>query len=263
MADSTVNDISKMRVVDLRKELKSRGLSYTGDKAELINRLETAMAQDHADINLDSDEIDSDAVLDDEDDKTQNDENILGDCTVDSVSEGISLADVSPEKQSEPLKKMKRKISNESQKEPDSDNKDNETKTIVLNRTMSMNSSTKPVESIDEKDIDGQTATSLNNKIKITADLDMKTRLELRAKRFGIPVKIPDVAKKEVRMQRFGKISSNASNLNTSRSISLSDNLEKLKKRSERFGQSVSSLMGDIELKERLERRKEKFGKVK
>lgn len=47
-----VMDISTMKVADLKKELKSRGLSTSGNKSELIDRLQLALAK-HDDLNED------------------------------------------------------------------------------------------------------------------------------------------------------------------------------------------------------------------
>ncbi|XP_026497307.1 SAP domain-containing ribonucleoprotein [Vanessa tameamea] len=270
MADSTMNDISKMKVVDLRKELKSRGLSYAGDKAELVARLQGAITQDdHGDINLDSDEIDSDGVLEDEDDKSHND--ILEDSAVDTLNEELVLEETSPEKQppeTKPSRILKRKITSETPKPVE--NKEAGAKKIVLNRTISLTTNTaKPVDEkkdIEPPDNNSTDKTFTSSKIKISAETDTKTRMEMRAKRFGLPIKMTDEQRKEARKQRFNQntISSDSSSLNiTSSSESLAENLEKFKKRAERFGQSVSAIMTDIEKKEKLEKRKAKFGTVK
>ncbi|KAJ0172246.1 hypothetical protein K1T71_012219 [Dendrolimus kikuchii] len=264
MADSTMSDISKMKVVDLRKELKARGLSYAGDKAELVSRLQAAMAQDeHGDINLDSDEIDSDGVLEDEDDKSQND--ILSDSAVDTLNEELALADHPPTKSNDtkPARTLKRKFTSETKnKEDDKDGeKEATSKKIVLNRSTSIMSV--PAKNEDNKletKSDEVNESRENNKTKITADIDVKTKLELRAKRFGLPVKMTEAERKEARKQRFGQ--SATSIVTTNSKPSLSENMEKLKKRAERFGQSVSKIMTDIENKERLEKRKAKFGTV-
>lgn len=273
MADSTMNDISKMKVVDLRKELKSRGLSYAGDKAELVARLQGAISQDeHGDINLDSDDIDSDEVLEDEDDKSQND--ILDDTAVDTINEELALEESSPEKQSvdpKPNRILKRKMTSETPKP--AENKEAGAKKIILNRTsISVSNNTtntsKPAEE-EKKDTESADNTTsdrtVTGKIKITADTDPKKRLEMRAKRFGLPVKMTDEQRKEARKQRFNQnsVSINDSSISVSNTGSLTDNLDKLKKRAERFGQSVSAIMTDIENKEKLEKRKAKFGTVK
>lgn len=273
MADSTMNDISKMKVVDLRKELKSRGLSYAGDKAELVARLQGAISQDeHGDINLDSDEIDSDEVLEDEDDKSQND--ILDDTAVDTLNEELALEESSPEKQSvdpKPHRVLKRKMTSEIPKP--AENKEAGAKKIILNRTsISVSNNTtnasKPPEE-EKKDTESADNTTsdrtVTGKIKITADTDPKTRLEMRAKRFGLPVKMTDEQRKEARKQRFNQnsVSTSDSSISVSNTGSLTDNLDKLKKRAERFGQSVSAIMTDIENKEKLEKRKAKFGTAK
>lgn len=259
-----MSDVTKMKVVDLRKELKARGLSHAGDKAELVSRLQAAITQDeHGDINLDSDEIDSDGVLEDEDDKSQQD--ILSDSAVDTLNEELALAVNPPPKSGEtkPIRTLKRKFTSENKnKEDDKDGEKEVTaKKIILNRSASITSA--PVKNEDDK-LETKTSeikeTQENNKTKITSDVDVKTRLELRAKRFGLPIKVSEAERKEARKQRFG--SGTTSVVTTNNKPSLSENLEKLKKRAERFGQSVSKIMTDIENKEKLEKRKAKFGTV-
>ncbi|KAI5645773.1 SAP domain-containing protein [Phthorimaea operculella] len=280
MADSNITDVSKMKVIDLRKELKSRGLPSTGDKAELVSRLQMVLSQDiqdeHGDINLDSDEIDSDGVLD-EDEKSSHD--LLDDSAVESINEELALedqlptppaqtpaqlTDIKPAAEVKPPRTLKRKITmSESAKEkPANENSEAVAKKIVLNRSSSLNSMT-PAEAV-EKSEDGATndnakAEETSNKVKIAASMDAKTRLELRAKRFGLPVKMSDTERKEARKQRFGQ--------NAGKTIviggELENNIDKLKKRAERFGQSVSKLMTQVENKEKLEKRKAKFGTVK
>lgn len=258
MADSTVTDVSKMKVVDLRKELKSRGLACTGDKAGLIARLQRVMSQDvqdeHADINLDSDEIDSDGVLE-EDDKTPD----ILDSTVDTLNEALALEEQPPpiEKTLEklkPQKTLKRKLKiPECDKEKTAESKEAGHKKIILNRAISVSSITPQTETekADNTPVKSEPS-SESNKIKITADLDTKTKLELRAKRFGLPVKVTDNERKEARKLRFGQ------NVQGGTLV-----MDQLKKRAERFGQSVSKVMTELENKERLEKRKAKFGIAK
>uniref|UniRef100_A0A2A4K2P5 SAP domain-containing protein n=1 Tax=Heliothis virescens TaxID=7102 RepID=A0A2A4K2P5_HELVI len=269
MADSTVIDVTKMKVVDLRKDLKSRGLPYSGDKAELVARLQAAMSQDeHGDINLDSDEIDSDGVLEDEDDKSQGD--ILDDSAVDTLNEELALSEqqspTKPTAEVKPPRTLKRRItstevSKDKSEDTKSSDKESAAKKIVLNRAVSITSP--PTKTTEDKEeiVPPETNPPSSNKIKITADLDAKTRLELRAKRFGLPVKMSEDERKEARKQRFGQNASSKSSV-ISDTGTLSENMEKLKKRAERFGQSVSKIMTDIEKKEKLEKRKAKFGEV-
>lgn len=260
MADSTVTDVSKMKVVDLRKELKSRGLPYAGDKADLIARLQAAMTQDaqddHGDINLDSDEIDSDGVLE-EDDKTPD----ILDSTVDTLNEALALEEQPPpiEKPHDDLKPartLKRKFKvPEADKEKTAESKEAGHKKIVLNRAISVSSVTPQTDSEKAEDPPIKLNPSTeSNKVKITADLDPITKLEMRAKRFGLPVKVTDADRKEARKLRFGQ------NLQGG---ALPVAMDKLKKRAERFGQSVSKVMTDLENKEKLEKRRAKFGTEK
>lgn len=265
MADSTMSDLNKLKVVELRKELKTRGLPTNGDKSELVARLQAAMSQDdHGDINLDSDEIDSDGVLEDEDDKSQTD--ILDDAAVDTLSEELALSDppkpAAEENKSTHKPAFKRKITSDSKAKTDEKTGDKEpvAKKIVLNRATSITTPAKPADDDKEKEkTESKSEVSTeSNKVKITADVDPMTKLELRAKRFGLPVQMSDNERKEARMKRFGQTTGHTAI--TASGGSLSENLDKLKQRADRFGQSVSKIMTDIENKEKLEKRKAKFG---
>lgn len=270
MADSTVMDVSKLKVVDLRKELKTRGLSHTGDKSELVARLQAALSQDeHGEITLDSDEIDSDGVLEDEDDKNHAD--ILDDAAVDTLNEELALSEQVPAEKplsdAKPQRTLKRKItvSSDPSKESTDDSKASEhkdagAKKIVLNRAISITSGSSEKTETNKDSVTANSSILSNNKVKITADLDSKTRLEMRAKRFGLPVKVSEDERKEARKQRFGYNDSNSTKHIKSAPGTLTENMDKLRKRAERFGQSVSKIMTDIENKEKLEKRKAKFG---
>lgn len=260
-----------MKVVDLRKELKTRGLPTTGDKSELVARLQAAMTEasdsndEHGDINLDSD-IDSDGVLEDEDDKSQGD--ILDDTAVGTLSDELALTEQPAKTETKPHRTLKRKITapdtttDKADGKNDDKNGDKEpttTKKIVLNRTISA-TSTKPAEEKAEEKAPETPVVS--NKVKITVDTDSKSKLESRAKRFGLPVQMSEAERKEARMKRFGQTaadSTSKNNISIAPTGTLSENLDKLKQRAERFGQSVSKIMTDIEKKEKLEKRKAKF----
>ena len=59
-----------MTVTDLKKALKARGLTTTGVKQDLIERLQLAMATDEADPNNDTDLLDdANELLGDDDDE--------------------------------------------------------------------------------------------------------------------------------------------------------------------------------------------------
>lgn len=95
--------------------------------------------------------------------------------------------------------------------------------------------------------------------VKLSA-LSMQERLELRAKKFGVPLTAN--AQKQARAERFNVSASN-SNSNTAASIKSNPpaiNVDALKKRAERFGGSVSTVMSKIEIKEKLEKRQQRFG---
>ncbi|XP_012522377.1 SAP domain-containing ribonucleoprotein isoform X3 [Monomorium pharaonis] len=231
MADSSyekgLTELSKMKVADLRAELKQRGLSTTGNKNELVERLQLAI---HGDSALSLDET-AEEILDEDE--------VLGDEEIEELSN-------KPDSQEIP---EKRKLSIETN--------NTNAKKIVLNR--------KPVlEEIknDQVEKENKGAKVLDDappekKIIKLSELSTKERLEMRAKKFGVP--LSEAAKKEARLARFNNQNNSAASIKTP----VPTTFEVLKKRAERFGTSVSTLMEKAELAERLEKRKARFGEVK
>ncbi|XP_012241046.1 SAP domain-containing ribonucleoprotein isoform X2 [Bombus vancouverensis nearcticus] len=232
MADSSyekgLTELSKMKVADLKIELKQRGLPTTGNKNELVERLQLAIHDSALSLDETTEEIlDEDAVLGDEE---------------------IEELSNKPDSQEG---NEKRKLSTESNVSA---------KKIVLNRKPVIeeikNEQTEKIE-IDTKTI--ETAPPEKKIIKLS-ELGIKERLEMRAKKFGLP--LSEAAKKEARSARF---SINNQNNKSAASVKtpVHTTYEVLKKRAERFGTSVSSLMEKAELEARIEKRKVRFGEVK
>lgn len=233
MADSSyekgLTELSKMKVADLKIELKQRGLPITGNKNELVERLQLAI---HGDSALSLDET-AEEILDED--------AVLGDEEIEELSNKPDSQEVD----------KKIKLSPESNVNA---------KKIVLNR--------KPV--IEE--VKNDQTEKPENDTKITdiappekkmikfSELGIKERLEMRAKKFGLP--LSEAAKKEVRSARF---SINNQNNKSAASVKtpVHTTYEVLKKRAERFGTSVSTLMEKAELEARIEKRKARFGEVK
>ncbi|CAG9864885.1 unnamed protein product [Phyllotreta striolata] len=239
MADETdlliSSDFTKLKVPDLRKELKLRGLSTSGNKMDLIERLQDSMKSNGDMSSKSVDDLEED-LLDDEDD-----EHI-------EASESILEHDLD-----ESLVTTKRKLDDaidNSKHEPP--------KKVVLNRNNSIiTADVKPLNEPEEKSPE-QTSNGNNKteekKIVKLSELSAKERLEMRAKKFGVTNLSTD-AKKAVRAERFKDNSSSSitsSNVNT--------NIDVLKQRAARFGTSVSSVMSGLENKEKMEKRKNRFG---
>ncbi|XP_076753997.1 SAP domain-containing ribonucleoprotein isoform X2 [Xylocopa sonorina] len=232
MADSSyekgLTELSKMKVTDLRMELKQRDLPTTGNKHELIERLQLAIHESALSLDETTEEIlDEDAVLGDEE-----------------------IEELSSKPDSQEIND-KRELSTES---------NISAKKIVLNRkpvieeikneqTVKIEADTKTIESVP-----------LERKIIKLSELGTKERLEMRAKKFGLP--LSEAAKKEARSARF---SINNQNNRSAASVKtpVHTTYEVLKKRAERFGTSVSTLMEKAELEARIEKRKARFGEVK
>ena len=80
-------------------------------------------------------------------------------------------------------------------------------------------------------------------------------RAAARAARFGASLDVASSAKKQARAERFGTGSGKIGAAPTA-------DLETLKKRAERFGQSSATVMKKAELDEKIKKRQERFGVV-
>lgn len=244
MADSSyekgLSELAKMKVADLRSELKQRGLSITGNKNELVERLQLAIHDSSLSLDEATDEIlDEDAVLGDEE-----------------IEETEELT-TKPDSQEEP---EKRKLSN--------DENNTATKKIILNRKNIIEEVKVDVAEKKETNDDKLLEAEPEKKLIKLSELNTNERLEMRAKKFGVA--LSETAKKEARAARF-KITSNnsvTSNSNSKSAASIKSTpvhttYDVLKKRAERFGTNVSSLMEKAELEDKIEKRKARFGDVK
>lgn len=233
MADSSyekgLTELSKMKVADLKIELKQRGLPTTGNKNDLVERLQLAI---HGDSTLSLDET-AEEILDED--------AVLGDEEIEELSSKPDSQEVTE----------KRKLSTET---------NTSAKKIVLNRKPAIEEI--KVDETEKNETNAKTSetTAPERKIIKLSELGIKERLEMRAKKFGVP--LSEAAKKEVRSARF---SINNQNNKSAASVKtpVHTTYEVLKKRAERFGTSVSTLMEKAELEARIEKRRARFGEVK
>ncbi|XP_034945767.1 SAP domain-containing ribonucleoprotein [Chelonus insularis] len=232
MADSSyekgLNELSKMKVADLRAELKQRGLPTTGNKNELVERLQFAI---HGDSTLSLDET-TDEILDED--------AVLGDEELEELSSKPDSQDVG-------------------EKRKTSDDSNPVTKKIVLNRNSIIEDVKVNPLKTEEHSENNDSGQPQKRIIKLS-ELGPKERLEMRAKKFGVP--LSEAVKKEARSARFN--SQLYSNGKSAASIKtpVTTSFEVLKKRAERFGTNTSALVEKAELQEKIEKRKARFGEI-
>lgn len=241
-------DVLKMKVADLKRELKLRGLSTTGNKTELQERLQTALLE--GDLSLEDTAI-SEELLD---------EDVLTD-----EEEKAALASPTDEKD------LLQEIKAEEEKPASSEGANQQTKKVVLKRKNSLtivgsalNNSIdgttakenaappEKLQKIDEEKLSDSSesnkiaANSEGKKIVKLSELSMKERLEMRAKKFGLNAK-------ETSATTIKSVEAPSTEKEQQQ-------IQALKKRAERFGCVLSSKIVDMEKQEKLQKRQERFG---
>merc|ERR1711928_199541 len=224
-------DVSKLKVADLKKELKARGLNTSGTKNELIERLQESSQDESADVLDNDDLLDEDAVLADDTEEAilAEDDNVL-----------LTPTTILPPAPENPLKTPAVAATTTS------------TKKVVLNRKPI---SVAPIPAVKDEavPVTEESKASSNpekveeKKVVKLGTLSTEERAKLRAEKFGVP--ISDSVKKMVRAQRFG-LASKPENTDSKEVLD-----EKLLKRQARFG-----VVTDTEVDIKKQKRAERFG---
>ncbi|CAG9768337.1 unnamed protein product [Ceutorhynchus assimilis] len=240
-------DIAKLKVPELKKELKSRGLSSTGNKTDLIERLSRAVCTSEK-ITTDSiDDIEEDLLNDDDDEQ----ESITAEDFEESALDDLPKTPKTP---------PKRKIDDD-----DDEEKAGPPKKIILKRPTIEKSKICVEDPVQDKKVgqddvvtEEKSSEDNNNDKKIIkiSELTVKDRLEMRAKKFGV-TNLSTEAKKSARAERFG---GKETSVNSASSIKLNNptpTLDLLNQRAARFGIPIAT---EKEKEEKLIKRKERFG---
>ncbi|XP_071803257.1 SAP domain-containing ribonucleoprotein-like [Asterias amurensis] len=231
MADSV--DLKKLKIPELKKELTSRGLAVKGNKQELVDRL-TQYLEENDEAILDNGTEPSDAIL-----------------TPEAEEEGdgdLLAAEDEPD------------LLDDDEEEPAIPTKVNVITPVVLTQPVMSPAKDKP-----------SSPTGVAEKVAVmppaaSAALTPAERKALRAERFNTP--LSEAAKKQARLEKFG---GKAAAVPTSPTLPktqakatpvTAEALDKLKKRSERFGVAVSQVVKQTEEVDRLLKRKQRFGVI-
>lgn len=268
-----------MKVADLKKELKNRGLSTLGNKNELVDRLQgalidggdpledTAISEDL----LEDDELNDDILEEEEEDKQHHE----------TTEEDRILKSPTP---SEPSKSESPEQKNAETAAKDAEKKEDQPaaapqKKVALKRNISISVPTptaaaaattagtddeKPKADSASKEAAETASTEPEKKVIKLTELSAQERLEMRAKKFGAQANETPDSKLQARAARFGLTSSSSTDSSSggaaTKPASALVGVDALKKRAERFGVSVSDKMTKIEQDEKLVKRQERFG---
>jgi len=243
-------DPATMKVADLKRELKLRGLAVTGKKEELIERLQLAiMPADDTSMNVGPGDEDDDllaqanALLEDDPvastEKLQNKDGDL-------AKKKVAIKRDSIQAPSESSNSNLGKPEANQKQTPASDQKTVNPHTVSSGTNDSKQNAN-----------DNQANKTLSSE-KALSDIE---KAKSRAERFGVVAPSSVDEKKAARAARFG-ISNTTSNISKKIGESPSVDLETLKRRAERFGQSSSTTMQKLELQQKIKDRESRFGKV-
>uniref|UniRef100_A0A1A9ZZZ5 SAP domain-containing protein n=1 Tax=Glossina pallidipes TaxID=7398 RepID=A0A1A9ZZZ5_GLOPL len=263
-------DVNAMKVADLKRELKIRGLSISGNKTELQERLQAAIEGDPLleDSAISGEDLlDEDAVLSDENDLLQSPTavlpTLLPKSSIDSKNISGAAEDDLLESSCPNFKKIVLKRKNSITTNPTTESTETKVSTLTTSKENNEHSVNKVMKMSERNPI---TMISVNNKknndnkiIKKVGELSMQERLELRAKKFGLNVSTAEDTgtSKDVEIQGTKRVTTIASKPAV---VNDEKQLELLKKRAERFGCVISTNLAKVDAQEKLLKRKERFG---
>lgn len=233
-------DYSKMKVNDLKKILKNRGLPMSGTKQELVERLQTAESTNE-DL-LDGSEVGDDLVEDEDLERELDDSSLIGDDTV-------------IEKPEEKKETPEKGASNEVTKEVASSSP---SKTAAVSESGNIAGEEKPTNGAVCEEPQVPNTTQQKRTISLKGESSAATeatKKKLRAERFGAGAQnVP----KDVLTKRAERFAINSTTTSTAVSNNKVPPSEALKKRAERFG-----ILSPAEIKkqhlEKLQKRKLRF----
>jgi len=217
-------DYNSMKIADLKKELKAKGLPVSGNKQDLIERLQT-----------------SGDLLDDNDDLLDQDDSMT-DEAIKKAEEELKVPSKPPKiNRDVPITPSKTEtVENESTKVSVTDSpKGKENAPVAVNSTEAPEVS--PL------------------KEKLTEE-EVEQKIKARAERFG-GFQSED-AKKVARAARFGDMVVKPAGATTKIGGAPPADLDLLKKRAERFGTTTSTAVKTAELSDAIKRRQERFGVI-
>ncbi|XP_015924270.1 SAP domain-containing ribonucleoprotein [Parasteatoda tepidariorum] len=249
---SPIIDIDNMKVPELKKRLKSMGLPTSGNKAELIERLQEAYLSEK-DGSLDGtldDESLEEALLNDDPEQSAIPETVIGTEEFSFSSPEKDLQKVAESNVSKPLKK--RVVA----QTPSPTVESPKPSKIVLKRDNYPTIEPPEPQPTSKKDHPLIEAPKSEVVAKATKILTASERLQLRAKRFNIDSKTSsDTSAVKVTGpgEKVGSVTAPAV------ASAKGGNLDVLRKRAERFGENVSTVMKQLENQEKLLKRKMKF----
>lgn len=214
-----------------------------GNKNELVERLQNACVD-----GVENQSHISDDLLDELDDELD-DKELLHDDHEDE------LLNPSPEQEKKKPELINQQKSND--KAPVA------TKKVSLKRNLSIQ--TPVLEKVEDKPEDNKNEiiNEPPKKISKISELSADERRRIRLQKFGSATPIVDLVqedeKKAARAIRFGISSSSNSAASITRSAPVAD-LDKFKKRAERFGATTATKLNQVEQQEKLQKRQERFG---